>query len=132
MEELDPSAADWETISWDAAVALGHGSLARLDGLAVSAVRIQRGSRGGRPTFLVRHQLPDGRSLWVVEGPVEDVGPVHRMLEASGLSMSMPLRARPDYVGTDDAPTRTVRMVTVAGYLPVDSLDAMIGKLKLE
>ena len=131
MAELDPSAG-WETISWEAAVALGHGSLAHLDGFAVSAVRIQRSSRGGRPTFLVRHQLPDGRSLWVVEGPVEDVGPVHQLLTASGLSMSMPLRARPDYVGTDEAPTRTVRMVTLAGYLPVDSLDVMVGKLQLE
>lgn len=131
MAELDPSAG-WETISWDAAVALGRGSLAHLDGFVVSAVRIQRSARGGRPTFLVRHQLPDGRSLWVVEGPVEDVGPVHRLLEASGLSMSMPLRARPDYVGTDEAPTRTVRMVTLAGYLPVDSLDVMVGKLRLE
>lgn len=131
LAELDPSAG-WESISWEAALALGHGSLARLDGFAVSAVRIQRSNSGGRPTFLVRHLLSDGRSLWVVEGPVEDVGPVHQLLQASGLSMSMPLRALPDYVGTDDAPRRTVRMVTIAGYLPVDSLDVMVTKLKVQ
>lgn len=131
MAELDPSAG-WESLSWDAALVLGHGSVARLDGFSVTAVRIKRSATGGRPTFLVRHQLADGRSLWVVEGPVEDVGPVHQLLDASGFSMSLPMRARPDYVGTEDAPTRTVRMVSVAGYLPSDSLEIMVGKLKLE
>ncbi len=131
LAEIDPS-ADWELISWDAAMALAQGSIARLEGYPVSAVRIQRSSSGGRPTFLVRHQLADGRSLWVVEGPVEDVGPVHRLLLASGLSMSMPLRGTPDYVGSDDAPRRTVRMVTIAAYLPSDSLNVMVGRLTLK
>ncbi|MEO5800963.1 MAG: zf-HC2 domain-containing protein [Gemmatimonadales bacterium] len=131
LAELDPSAG-WESLSWEAAMALAHGSIARLEGYAVAAVRIQRSANGGRPTFLVRHQLPDGRSLWVVEGQVEDVGPVHQLLEASGLSMSIPVRAKPDYIGTDDDPKRTIRMVTIAGYLPSDSLDAMMGKLTLQ
>lgn len=128
MAEFDPSAG-WEAASWDAATALAHGAVSRLDGFQITAVRVQRSANGGRPTFVVRHTLPDGRSLWVVEGPVDEVGPVHQLLEASGLSMSVPLRTRPDYVGTDDAPRRTVRMVTVAAYLPVDSLNSLMGKL---
>lgn len=131
LAEVDPSSG-WETLSWDAAMMLAHGSIARLDGYTVSAVRIQRSADGGRPTFLVRHQLSDGRSIWVVEGPVDNVGPVHRLFEASGLSMSIPQRARPDYIGTDEAPERTVRMVTIAGYLPSDSLDVMRAKLTLQ
>ncbi|MES2306242.1 MAG: zf-HC2 domain-containing protein [Gemmatimonadota bacterium] len=131
LAEIDPSTG-WESLSWDAAMTLAHGSIARLEGYAVAAVRIQRSASGGRPTFLVRHQLPDGRSLWVVEGQVDEVGPVHQLLEASGLSMSIPLRAKPDYVGTDEEPKRTIRMVTIAGYLPSDSLNAMMGKLTLQ
>jgi hypothetical protein len=47
--------------------------------------------------------------------------------------MSTLLRARPDYLGTDEAPVRTIRMVAVASYLPVDSLNAMAAeRLRLE
>ncbi|MES2125054.1 MAG: zf-HC2 domain-containing protein [Gemmatimonadota bacterium] len=121
---LDPSAG-WESMSWDEAKALNGGALAQIDGEAVVTVRIKRSQSGGRPTFMVRHLLADGRSLWVVEGPTDEVGEVYRLLEASGMSIAMPLRATPDYVGAADAPVRTVRMVTVAGYLPVTDLNEM-------
>ena len=82
---------------------------------------------------MVRQLLPDGRAVWVVEGAVEELGPVYQLLEASGLSLSTPRRARPDYIGTDDAPVRTVRMVTVAAYLPIDSVEALAAaRLKLD
>ncbi|MEP6590763.1 MAG: zf-HC2 domain-containing protein [Gemmatimonadota bacterium] len=131
LAEVDPSAG-WETVSWESALTLGGGSLARLDGFPVTLVRMKRSVTGGRPTFMVRHLLNDGRSLWVVEGPVDEVGPVHQLLEASGMGMAIPRRALPDYIGSSDAPSRTVRMVTVAGYLPADSLNAMSSKLALK
>jgi hypothetical protein len=71
--------------------------------------------------------------VWVVEGNTNDLAPVTEMLEASGLTLSSARRALPDYLGTDDQPIRTVRMVTVAAYLPIDSLEALAGtRLRLE
>lgn len=127
LAEVDPSTG-WETISWEGAVALSHGPIARLDGIPVNLVRLSRSSDGGRPTFMVRHLLPDGRSLWVVEGLIENVDPIHQLLEASGLSTSSPVRANPDYIGSE----RMIRVVTIAGVLPVDSLNEMRAKLILQ
>ena len=82
---------------------------------------------------MVRQLLPDGRAVWVIEGTIDDLDQVSRVLEASGLTLATPRRARPDYIGTDAAPVRTSRMVTVASYLPADSLDALMGaRLKLD
>jgi hypothetical protein len=131
VEDVDPAIGPgWQTASWDSALTAGHGALARLEGLPVHDVRILPASDGGRPSFIVHHVLPDGRAVWVIEGTVEDIVPVHQLLEASGLSMSIPLRARPDYIGSDAAPSRTVRMVSVAAYLPTDSLDALVQHLR--
>ena len=78
----------------------------------------------------MRHQLPDGRVLWVLEGPVDEVGSLNRLLEAAGLSISKALRAQLDYVVSEAGTTvRTSRMMAVAAYLPADSLDALAGKL---
>jgi hypothetical protein len=46
--------------------------------------------------------------------------------------MSMFSRTHPDYVGLDGQVTRTTRIVTVVGHLPVDSLNALMGKVKLQ
>jgi anti-sigma factor RsiW len=131
--EVDPVvASDWVRSSWDDAFKLGNGSLARVAGLGVTSVRMHVSTNGGRPTFMIRQQLPDGRPVWVFEGPVDDVTPVNQVLQASGIAMSMLSRTHPDYVGLDGQLTRTVRIVTVVGHLPVDSLNALMGKVKLQ
>ncbi len=135
MVDVAPSGGGeaWETASFQAARDAAAGAIAHLDGIPVNTVRLQTSSRGARPTAMVRQLLPDGRAVWVVEGAVEELGPVYQLLEASGLSRSLPRRARPDYIGTDDAPVRTVRMVTVAAYLPIDSVEALAAaRLKLD
>ncbi|MGH7523965.1 MAG: anti-sigma factor family protein [Gemmatimonadales bacterium] len=130
--EVDPVVTnDWAQSNWNEAVTFGNGSLARVAGLAVTSVRMHASISGGRPTFMIRQQLPDGRPVWVFEGPVDDITPVNQMLQASGIAMSMPSRTHPDYVGTDGHLTRTVRMVTVVGHLPVDSLNALGAMVKL-
>lgn len=135
---VDPLAAvnpaeGWEATSWAAARTATRGAVAHVSGLPVSAVRLRPSTLGGRPTVMVRQTLRDGRALWVVEGAQEDLEGLTRLLAASGLAMSTPQRARPDYVGTDDAPVRTIRMVALAAYLPVDSLNAIAGeRLRLE
>lgn len=131
VEEIDPTGGgDWEAMSVDGATEASHGAIARLEGLQVSRVQIRRSPTGERPTILVRQQSPDGRSVWVVEGPADQLASLSEMFQASGLTMSIPLRTRPDYIGSDANPIRTERMVAVAAYLPVDSLDALSGKLK--
>lgn len=135
MLEAAPSATGegWETTSFQEAREAASGAVAHLDGIPVNTVRLQPSGRGGRPTAMVRQLLPDGRVVWVVEGAIEELGPVYQMLEASGLSLSTPRRARPDYIGTDEAPIRTVRMVTVAAYLSRDSVEALAGsRLKVD
>lgn len=134
MLGVAPSSGEgWETTSFQEARAAAAGAIAHLDGIPVNTVRLQPSSQGGRPTAMVRQLLPDGRAVWVVEGAIEELGPVYQLLEASGLSLSTPRRARPDYIGSDEHPVRTVRMVTVAAYLPIDSVEALAGtKLKLD
>ncbi len=129
--DVDP-AMGWESISWEEALAVAGGSLARLDGLPVSAVQLQRNGPGIRPTFFVKQRLADGLAVWVIEGPAELVQPVHAAIEASGLASSISLRTRPDYVGSDDAPLRTLRLVTVAAAVSKDSVDALSARLRLE
>lgn len=131
--EVDPVVTnDWVRSGWDEALRFGNGSLARVAGLGVTSVRMHASASGGRPTFMVRQQLPDGRSVWVFEGPVDDVTPINQVLQASGIAMSMFSRTHPDYVGPDGQVTRTTRIVTVVGHLPVDSLNALMGKVKLQ
>jgi hypothetical protein len=131
--DVDPVVAnDWVRSSLDDALKVGNGSLARVAGLGVTSVRMHASASGGRPTFMIRQQLADGRSVWVFEGPVDDIAPVHQVLQASGIAMSMLSRTHPDYVGPDGQMTRTVRIVTVVGHLPVDSLNALMGKVKLK
>jgi hypothetical protein len=129
--DVDP-AIGWEAINWEDALVAAGGSLARLEGLPVAAVRIQRNGPGTRPTFFVKQRLPDGHAVWVVEGPEDLVVPVHAAIEASGLTSSLALRTRHDYTGSEEAPMRTLRLVTVAAAMDKDAVDALTARLRLE
>lgn len=131
VADVDP-AMSWEAISWDDALVAAGGSLARVEGLPVSAVRIQRNGPGSRPTFFVKQRLPDGQTVWVVEGPEDHVAPIQAAIEASGLTSSLALRTRHDYTGSDEAPMRTLRLVTVAAAMDKDAVDALTARLRLE
>lgn len=131
VAEVDP-AISWEAITWDEALVAAGGSLARLEGLPVTGVRLQRNGIGIRPTFFVKQRLPDGRAVWVIEGPEDRVEPVHAAVEASGLASSVALRTKPDYVTSGESTVRTLRLVTIAASLPKDSVDALTAKLRLE
>lgn len=137
LRAVDPMAAmdpdGWVATPWAEARRVTRGAVAHLAGYPVSAVRLRDNEHGGRPTAMVRQILPDGRAVWVIEGAAEQIEGLTQLFAASGISMSTLLRARPDYVGTDEAPVRTIRMVAVASYLPVDSLNAMAAeRLRLE
>ncbi len=133
IDDIDPAGGgSWEPMTFDGAIEASHGPISRLDGFPVLRVQVRRSTTGERPTVLVRQRALDGRSLWVVEGPADELTSLSQMFEASGLKMSIPLRTRPDYVGSETNPIRTERMIAVAAYLPVDSLDVLLGKLKRE
>lgn len=123
----------WQTSSLQQAREASEGAVAYLQGIPVSAVRLQQDEAGGKPTAMVRQLLPDGRAVWVIEGTGTELEQLHRVLEASGLSFSTPRRARFDYAEVDGSPVRIARMVTIASHLPPDSLDALVqGRLKLD
>jgi anti-sigma factor RsiW len=132
MAAVDP-ADGWVATPWAEARRATRGAIAHLAGYPVGTVRLRESELGGRPTALVRQLLPDGRAIWVIEGAAEEIEGLTKLFVASGISISTMLRARPDYLGTDEAPIRTIRMVAVASYLPVDSLNAMAAeRLRLE
>lgn len=130
--EVDPViTSEWTVATLTDALKAADGKLARVDNIPVKMVRIHTSAQGGRPTFLIRQELPDGRFIWVLEGLERDIAPVDQVLQASGIATSMPTRTRPDYVGTGAETSITVRMVRVVGYLPADSLNALALKLVL-
>lgn len=132
VDGIDPAGgADWAQMSLDGAIRANHGPISQLAGLPVVRVQVRESSSGELPTVLVHQRTADGQSLWVVEGPLDELTSLGRMFEASGLEM-IPLRTRPDYVGSDANPIRRERMIAVAAYLPVDSLYALAEKLKRE
>lgn len=128
--EVDPVvASEWTVAAVDDALKAANGLLAHVAGIPIKLVRIHPNPAGGRPTFLIRQELADGRAVWVLEGLEGDITPVDQVLQASGISMSMATRTRPDYVGSGTQTAITVRMVRVVGYLPTDSLNALAQKL---
>lgn len=123
--------ADWTATDTASARSLGAGSLAHVASVPVASVHVHPSAIGGRPTIIVRQELRDGRPIWVLEGLEDDITPFSQVLQASGFAISMITRTRPDYVGAAPNLRISTRMVTVAGYLPVDSLNALAGKLTL-
>lgn len=133
MSELSPSTSGigWQNASYQEARA-ESGTLAHLEGVSVSTVRLQPRTDGARPTAMVRQVLPDGRAVWVIEGTEAEVQDVALLLEASGLTISQTRRSVPDYIGSDADPVRSLRVVTVAAYLPYDSLQTLTTRLRLD
>jgi len=128
MSELSPSTSGsgWQNASYQEA-RQEAGALAHLEGIPVSTVRLQPAANGARPTSMVRQVLPDGRAVWVIEGNESEVQDVARLMEASGLTIALTRRTAPDYLGPANDPVRSLRMVTVASYMPYDSLQTLAG-----
>jgi hypothetical protein len=127
LKVIDPLIAidvseGWQTTTLPLAEATSGGALLRVGALPISVVKLLPSSEGGRPTAMLRQTLPDGRAVWVVEGPQAETEMVFRTLAASGLSISAPTATRPDYLGSDTAPLRTLRVAAVAAALPSDSV----------
>ncbi len=128
--EVDPVvASEWTVASVDDALRVVDGTLPHVSDIPVKLVRIHPSPLGGRPTLLIRQQLPDGHVVWVLEGLERDIAPVEPLLRASGMAMSAATRTRPDYVGIGVDAAVTTRMVRVVGFLSADSLNALAQRL---
>ncbi len=126
LESSDLFDRVWRVIQWDDAVKTLAGGLPYIEGLSVVGVQIRPGDRGERPTVIVTQSDSNGELIYAIEGPVDQVNQVLRR-QAKDVHSSDATRTPPDYV---DDPAgglrRTLRVLTIAGKLPVDSLNALV------
>lgn len=129
--DRDPAlVSGWMPQDWDEALTAANGSLARIPGVLITAVRSSNAA-GARPTFVVRQELADGRPVWVFDATSDNSAAVNQSLHAAGLAVSAMAQTRANYQTLDAQSARPARTIVVAGYLPVDSLNALARRLAL-
>lgn len=126
----------WRTVSWSEAAALTGDAVPRLRGLPVVEVQIQTIGPDQRPLVMVAHLDRSGRIVRTIEGPVElvaDLVGVEIERSRGTVRSSSPVRSAPDYYGGSDAaaPSRSIRVVTVAGRLESDALETLVKTVTL-
>jgi hypothetical protein len=133
----EPFALDglWQGVDLAQALEQTAGNVPRIDGLPILDIQLQRGLGDQRPIVVVAQQHPSGRILRTIEGPIERV---EELLEKQATRMAVPLQASwpattpPDYLGDGAGSARRgLRMLTVTGALPVDSLNAMARSIEI-
>lgn len=135
--DIDFDAAGlWKTVSWDEAEALSGQLVPRISGLPVLEVRVQQHTPEGRPILVVSQQYAPGIVVRTVEGPVTEVADLltrQTDLEGSRFGTSSPLRSPPEYLVDDrnGSARRSLRVVTVTGQLPTDTLNALSRRVTL-
>lgn len=125
----------WKTVPWDEAEALTHNLVPHVTGLPITEVRVQPRSADERPIVIVSQQHASGVIIRTIEGPVDEVaGLVTEQLDrGDGLETSLPVRTPPEYLGIgSEIPRRSLRVMTVIGRLPVDTLNALRERLALQ
>lgn len=130
--DVDPAIVDrWHHRDWNTALVAANGSLARIGGVLVTAVRVRDAADGVRPDFVVRQELGDGRPIWVFDGPADRFAAVDSALQTTGMSVSRAMETVPNYAVTNLTAPHPARTVRVAGFLPADSLNALARKITL-
>jgi hypothetical protein len=125
----------WQSVGWQEAAALAGGTLPRIEGMPVVDIEVQRGLADERPLVVIAQQHPSGRIIRTIEGPIARVSAlVDRQLsqQASRMKASTPSYTEPDYIaeGTE-LPRRGIRVMTVTGNFPTDSLNALVRGIDL-
>lgn len=121
----DPFSRIWRMVQWEEALQIAGSSLPFIEGFPVVAVLFQPGGPGERPTVIVSQQDPSGEVIQSIEGPTARVA---QLIQWSTPEMhaSEPTRTAPDYIESPDGGMkRMLRVLTVTGRLPVDSLNAL-------
>ncbi len=124
----------WQTVDAQRAAAETGGNLPRIEGLPILEIQLQRGNGDERPTVVVYQQHPSGKVIRTIEGPMERVEELVARHSAKnlGLHASQPDLTPPDYMGDAGANRRVLRIVTVTGLLPADSLNALAKTIALK
>ncbi|MBM4187333.1 MAG: zf-HC2 domain-containing protein [Gemmatimonadetes bacterium] len=125
----------WQSVDLRQAETETAGHLPKIDGLPIIDIQLQRGGGDQRPLIVIAQQHPSGRILRTIEGPMDRV---EALLEAqvtartSAVRASVPSMTPPDYVldGASNA-RRGLRMLTVMGDLPADTLNALARAIEV-
>ncbi len=134
-EDAAPLDGLWQTVDLAQAAAETGGNVPRIEGLAILDIQLQHSQGDERPIVVVAQQHPSGRIIRTIEGPmdrVQDLVMRHRT-QSAGLHASQPDLTPPDYLsdGTVSA-RRGLRILTVTGLLPSDSLNALARSIALK
>jgi hypothetical protein len=125
----------WQSLGWQEAAALAGGSLPRIEGLPVVDIEVQRGLADERPLVVIAQQHPSGRIIRTIEGPIARVSALvdrQLALQPSRVKASTPSYTEPDYIAEgSELPRRGIRVMTVTGNFPTDSLNALVRGIDL-
>ena len=132
--DIAPLDGLWQSVDLAQAAAQTGGNVPRIEGLAILDIQLQRVQGDERPIVVVAQQHPSGRVIQTIEGPmdrVQDLVMRHRAQNA-GLHASQPDLTPPDYLGDGAVSARRgLRILTVTGLLPSDSLNALARSIAL-
>mgnify|MGYP001389587134 CR=1 FL=1 len=125
----------WQAVDWRQAEDETAGNLPKIDGMPIIDIQLQRGAGDQRPVVVVAQRHPSGRIVRTIEGPMDRV---EQLLERQTAGRGAPLRASfpamtpPDYLidGSSNA-RRGLRMLTVTGDFPADSLNALARSIEI-
>lgn len=125
----------WQAVDLRQAQDETDGNLPKIDGLPIIDIQLQRGGSDQRPIVVVAQQHPSGRVIRTIEGPMDQV---EQLLERQNAGRAAPIRASfpamtpPDYLldGASNA-RRGLRMLTVTGDFPADSLNALARGIEI-
>lgn len=118
----------WQSVDLGQAESETVGNLPKIDGLPIIDIQLQRSNGDQRPVVVVVQQHPSGRILRTIEGPMDRV---EQLLEGQLASRAAPVRASvpsmtpPDYLLEGANARRGLRMLTVMGNFPADTLNAI-------
>jgi anti-sigma factor RsiW len=121
---INPFDRVWRIVPWEDALQIAGSELPFIEGIPVVGVMFQPGAPGERPTVIVAQQDQNGEVIQSIEGPVARVNEL-RSHQPSDVHASDIARTAPDYVDGPGGMRRALRILTVIGKLPVDSLNAL-------
>ena len=96
----------------------------------VQAFRVLPVDEDRRPAVVVELHDAAGRPVWVVEGPVEQVGDLTAQAGLNrSLRSSLPARSAPDYLREGTTVRRAGRVLAVLGQMSEDSLNGLAERV---
>ena len=121
-----PFSRVWRVVPWEDALRIAGSGIPFIEGIPVVGVMLQPGAPGERPTVIVAQQDQNGEVIQSIEGPVAKVNELLARQATPDMHSSDAARTPPDYSEQPGGGVRrTLRILTVTGRLPVDSLNAL-------